>query len=105
MAITNKDIDKLKEVFITKEEFNLKFAQVDKRFEQVDKRFEQIDKRFELIDNKLVDIMSHLDFLFKEFRDFRQELKINLHQYRRHDDLLKNHEKRIRIKLLEAAIN
>ena len=35
MAITNKDIDKLKEAFATKEEMDRRFDGIDRRFKEV----------------------------------------------------------------------
>jgi type I site-specific restriction endonuclease len=93
MAITNKDIEKLKEVFVTKEEFNQRFEQIEIKFEG---RFNEVNNKF----NEVTNLIDHVMF---ELRDMRQEVRINFSQYRRHDDMLENHEKRI--KFLETARN
>ena len=67
MAITNRDIEKLKSVFTTKEEFNSFKDQTQ----------------------------SNFDFAFKKLIDIDHELKAFLSLYKRHDETIESHEKRI----------
>lgn len=79
MALTKKDIDNLKDVFVTvfatKEEMNVRFAQADKKFDK---------------------IMESLDWLVGTVSKIKEELTIRFAQYRRHDDQIENHEQRIK---------
>ncbi len=73
--LTEKDIERLKEVFVTKEE--------------MDKRFEQVDRRFEEMKGQLNEIMNSIDWLVKEYKKFDEERVIVANKV--YDD----HEKRI----------
>lgn len=83
MALTKKDIEKLTDVFATKDDL----ARLATK-EEMNARFDQVTKT--------------LDWLVGKVQSISDELKINFAQYRRHDEKLEDHEKRI--KTLETKV-
>ena len=79
MAITNKDIEKLKDVFATKADLeNLKF-----------------ELKNEFLTKS--EYLSSFDKIMKKLQDMSIEMKMFLSSSRRHGDELEDHEKRIKI--------
>ena len=87
MAITQKDIEKLSEIFATKadlEKLTEKFAtkaDLGKYMTKAD--FEELK-------------YNYLDKIMKKLEDFSTELKLSFSQYQRHDEKLEDHERRIK---------
>lgn len=88
MALTKKDIEKLKDVFATKDDLK-GFATKDDL------------KNFATKDD-LSRINENIDWLIGAFRKMQEDLTVRFSQYRRHDDQLENHE--LRIKKIEEKI-
>jgi len=110
MALTQKDIKNLAEIFATKDDLK-SFATKDdlKSFATKDdlKRFATKDdlERFvtkEEFNQRFDELIGHIDWLTKAFKDMKEELTIRFGQYRRHEAQLEDHEKRIQI--LESKV-
>ena len=75
------------------EQVNKRFEQVDKRFDKVYRRFEQTDERMENMDDKFTKkfdkILTVVDEVAKNMKDFQIELASN---QRAHDRFQKNDE-------------
>ena len=78
MAITNKDIEKLSGIFSTKGELKTD------------------------ISNLRNEILSSNDKIMKKLEDISIEQKMSFAQYKRHDEKIDDHEKRI--KTLEVKV-
>jgi hypothetical protein len=95
MALTKKDIEKLTDVFATKKDLeNLSgvFATKQDLSDKVN------NLRSELTDR----ILTSQDKIIKKIEDMTIEMKMSYSQYKRHDEQLENHEKRI--KVLEVKV-
>jgi DNA-binding HxlR family transcriptional regulator len=90
MALTKKDTEKLSGIFATKED--LKQFATKKDLEELstktDIRFNEISRKFNEVTNTLDKIVGKLETMHTEQIVARE-------QYRRHDEKLENHEKRI----------
>lgn len=79
--ITDKDVSKLKEVFVTKDEFKSEFKKVNKRLERMDKSFGNIAEDIRTVIEMVGDTNQKLNKINDKIAD--------------HDDILENHERRI----------
>ena len=77
------------------EQVDKRFEQVDKRFEQVDKRFEEVDKKFEKVDERFNAVLTNQDHILERLENLEMDNTAGAMAYRRQDDKLENHEKRI----------
>ena len=91
MAITKKDVEKLSEVFATKEDLSKFEARIDQKF-ATKEEFKQVANDLSRFRNEVT--ISH-DKIFKKLEDMTIEMKIGYSQYRRQEDQLENHEKRL----------
>lgn len=114
MAITGKDINKMKavfatrddlrklsEVFVTKSEFNeFKGDMLDFKNDYLGFRDEMINFRDGMESYKKTSL-DNMDFIFKKLMDIDHELKAFMSLYKGHDLTLEKHE--LRLARLEAA--
>ncbi|OGB87265.1 hypothetical protein A3H38_03210 [candidate division WOR-1 bacterium RIFCSPLOWO2_02_FULL_46_20] len=96
MAITNKDIEKLSEIFATKDDL--------KRFATKDdlKRFSTKDDLADLKSEIKDDILTSQDKIMKRLDDIVTEQRMGRLESRRHGEKLEDHE--TRIATLEAKV-
>jgi hypothetical protein len=117
MALTNKDIEKLKTIFATKEDLFgfatkedlARFATKEDlsrfatkedlarfvtkaEFAELKANVQDLNTGFQVLNNRM---LINFDAVFKELQSIRQELVSFLGLYRRHDEQLINHEGRI----------
>ena len=85
MAITKKDVEKLSEVFATKEDLSKFEARIDQKF-ATKEEFKQVANDLSRFRNEVT--ISH-DKIFKKLEDMTIEMN------RRQEDQLENHEKRL----------
>ena len=90
--ITDTDITKLKEVFVTKEELSELRTEMLTGFEGVNKRFDEVDKRFEDVDEKIDSVAlavgrieNSLDGIAGAIQDLRTENGASAAHLARHD--------------------
>lgn len=100
--ITDNDIKKLAKFFATKDDLKRFATKEDlNNFATRD----NLAHAFEKFDGQMVefrnDILDHVDAVYKELKDMREEQSIYVHSQMRQDEKLENHEKRI--KKLETA--
>ena len=88
MSIPDEDIRKLKGIFVTKEEFNLLKQDVSQL------KSNTYDVKEELGEFK-EQTSTNFDKVMKVLEEIRTELIVSHEQYRRHDEKLENHEKRL----------
>ena len=105
--ITNADIKRMKQVFVTKEDLkkDLKSSEIrldrkiDRVMKYIDFKLEPIGEfKTEFIDFK-ERVFKTLDWLVGAFKKFDEELTVSNHRYINIGDKVENHE--IRIKNLE----
>lgn len=82
MALSNKDIEKLSGIFVTKDEFKDGLKSL----------------RTELTDK----ILTSHDEIMKKLNDMSSDKIVMMGQYRRHDTTIENHE--VRIKKIEEKV-
>ncbi len=93
MAITNRDIEKLKSVFATKNDLqNLKSIFTTKEDLANLKNIFTTKDEFNSFKDQT---QSNFDFVFKKLIDIQHEITAFVGLYRRHDEKLENHETRI----------
>jgi len=106
--ITDADIKRMKQVFVTKEDFkkDLKLSEIrldgkiDRIMKYIDFKLEPIGEfKAEFTDFK-ESVLKTLDWLVGAFKKFDEELTIIAHRDIKFEDKLENHE--IRIKNLET---
>jgi hypothetical protein len=102
MTLTKKDIAVLEERFVTKPEFiafkdaMLKFRQdTQSNFEFIFGKLLNLDKQLSALTKFQMDSQSNFEFVFGKLNKMDDELTAFLSLYRRHDDKLEDHEKRI----------
>ena len=93
MAITDKDIKKLKTIFATKDDLK-RFATKD----DLEDIKEEIRQEFQFWRSEFYD---RIDPILKEVQASREERVIINHRLEKHDNMLKNHQ--IRLHRLETS--
>ena len=82
-----------------KENIQTEFQRIDNRFEKLTHimldRFDKVDERFEQMDQRFSKFTDHLDFLFKKYEDFSQELTVIGYQLNRIEIRLEKIEQRL----------
>jgi len=97
MAITNKDIDKLSEIFATKkdlENFATKKDLLAIKKDVIGVKDDLVSFKDEFHGFKN-DILASQDKIMKKLEDISLEQKMAYSQYKRQDEKLENHERRI----------
>ncbi len=107
--ITDKDITKMKKIFVTKEDLKNAFTdsesglnkRIDRVIDSIDYKFNKLDKLHEDFNEFKEFVTKTLDWLVGAFKKFNEEHTVLSHQNLRTTKQLENHE--TRIKTLEKS--
>jgi chromosome segregation ATPase len=108
--ITDKDIQKLKNVFLTREdgvtksEFHKEINKLETRLDNVDIRLDKVETRLDNMEikldkfqDKLSEVGSLMRRILKELTDMRTELKLVIYRLGEHDQWIIKAAKKIAI--------
>jgi len=102
MAITNKDIEKMAEVFATKTEFRQFKDEISSKVSNLEVGQMKLQSSYENLEAGQMKLQSNYemllrgqDKLLKYFEDSKIEQKVAYYQHKEHDEKLTEHEKRI----------
>ena len=98
--ITDKDIEKLTETFITKEEHK---ASIDRIIKYIDYRLEPLDELIREFREFKEQMSKTMDFLVGVYQKLTDEHIVAAEQYSRTNRIVENHE--TRITSLEKKVN